>query len=42
VHPDIFTGKSGRPGANGAVEWAVAWSADAVHQRCNEIIAQAQ
>ena len=29
VHPDIFTGKSGRPGANGAVEWAVAWSADA-------------
>src|SRR6202521_1272988 len=28
VHPDIFTGKSGRPGANGAVEWAVAWSAD--------------
>ncbi|MBL8585129.1 MAG: DNA topoisomerase IV subunit B, partial [Bradyrhizobiaceae bacterium] len=21
VHPDIFTGRSGRPGANGAVEW---------------------
>src|SRR6266481_8953562 len=29
VHPEMFTGKSGRPGANGAVEWAVAWSADA-------------
>src|SRR5262245_17748263 len=29
VHPDIFTGKSGRPGANGSVEWAVAWTADA-------------
>src|SRR4029450_11539673 len=28
VHPDIFTGKSGKPGANGAVEWAVAWTGD--------------
>jgi topoisomerase IV subunit B len=40
VHPDIFTGKSGRPGANGAVEWAVAWSADAdgfLSSYCNTI-----
>ncbi|EJW09840.1 Topoisomerase IV subunit B [Rhodovulum sp. PH10] len=28
VHPDMFTGQSGRPGQNGAVEWAVAWTAD--------------
>src|SRR6266851_3083352 len=40
VHPDMFTGKSGQPGANGAVEWAVAWSADAdgfVSSYCNTI-----
>src|SRR5450432_3710393 len=40
VHPDIFTGKSGRPGANGAVEWAVAWAADAdgfMSSYCNTI-----
>jgi topoisomerase IV subunit B len=40
VHPDIFTGKSGRPGANGAVEWAVAWTADAdgfLSSYCNTI-----
>src|SRR5579864_6650883 len=40
VHPDIFTGKSGRPGANGAVEWAIAWSADAdgfLSSYCNTI-----
>ncbi len=40
VHPDIFTGKSGRPGANGAVEWAVAWVADAdgfMSSYCNTI-----
>jgi len=40
VHPDIFTGKSGRPGANGATEWAVAWSADAdgfLSSYCNTI-----
>jgi topoisomerase-4 subunit B len=40
VHPDIFTGKSGRPGANGAVEWAVAWVADAdgfVSSYCNTV-----
>jgi topoisomerase-4 subunit B len=29
VHPDIFAGKSGRTGAHGACEWAVAWTADA-------------
>src|SRR6202161_4651347 len=28
VHPDIFSGKSGRNGAHGACEWAVAWTAD--------------
>jgi topoisomerase IV subunit B len=40
VHPDMFTGKSGRPGANGAVEWAVAWTADAdgfLSSYCNTI-----
>jgi topoisomerase-4 subunit B len=40
VHPEIFTGKSGRPGANGSVEWAIAWSADAdgfVSSYCNTI-----
>ena len=40
VHPDMFTGKSGQPGANGAVEWAVAWSADAdgfLSSYCNTI-----
>src|SRR5215468_547123 len=40
VHPDIFTGKSGQPGANGAVEWAVAWTADAdgfLSSYCNTI-----
>ncbi|MGB3271451.1 MAG: DNA topoisomerase IV subunit B [Xanthobacteraceae bacterium] len=29
VHPDIFAGHSGRNGAHGACEWAVAWTADA-------------
>jgi topoisomerase-4 subunit B len=40
VHPDMFTGKSGQPGANGAVEWAVAWTADAdgfLSSYCNTI-----
>jgi topoisomerase-4 subunit B len=40
VHPDIFTGRSGRPGANGAVEWAVAWTADGdgfLSSYCNTI-----
>ena len=40
VHPDIFTGRAGRTGAHGAVEWAVAWTADAdgfVSSYCNTI-----
>ena len=40
VHPDLFTGKSGRPGSNGAVEWAVAWTADGdafLSSYCNTI-----
>jgi topoisomerase-4 subunit B len=40
VHSDIFTGKSGRPGSNGAVEWAIAWTADAdgfLSSYCNTI-----
>ncbi len=40
VHPDIFTGRSGRPGANGAVEWAVAWTANGdgfLSSYCNTI-----
>jgi topoisomerase IV subunit B len=28
VHPDIFTGSSGKVGAHGAAQWAVAWTAD--------------
>jgi topoisomerase-4 subunit B len=40
VHPDIFTGKSGKPGSNGSVEWAVAWTADSdgfLSSYCNTI-----
>jgi topoisomerase-4 subunit B len=40
VHPDIFTGKAGKTGKHGAVEWAVAWTADAdgfVSSYCNTI-----
>jgi len=40
VHPDIFTGKSGKPGAPGSVEWAVAWTSDAdgfLSSYCNTI-----
>ncbi|MBI5112387.1 MAG: DNA topoisomerase IV subunit B [Rhodovulum sp.] len=40
VHPDLFTGLSGRPGQNGAVEWAIAWTADGdgfVSSYCNTI-----
>jgi topoisomerase IV subunit B len=40
VHPDIFSGKSGRTGAHGACEWAVAWTADAdgfLSSYCNTI-----
>src|SRR6201985_2323925 len=40
VHPDIFAGGSGRNGAHGACEWAVAWTADAdgfLSSYCNTI-----
>jgi topoisomerase-4 subunit B len=40
VHPDIFTGSSGKAGRAGAVEWAVAWAADAdgfLNSYCNTI-----
>ena len=40
VHPDIFSGKSGRVGAHGACEWAVAWTADAdgfLSSYCNTV-----
>src|ERR1044071_6479808 len=28
IHPDIFTGSSGKTGKHGGAEWAVAWTAD--------------
>jgi topoisomerase IV subunit B len=40
VHPDVFAGRSGKVGSHGAVEWAVAWVADAdgfVSSYCNTI-----
>src|SRR5215469_7145438 len=40
VHADIFTGKSGKTGAPGSVEWAVAWTADSdgfLSSYCNTI-----
>jgi topoisomerase-4 subunit B len=40
VHPDIFTGKSGQPGTNGSVEWAIAWTSDSdgfLSSYCNTI-----
>ena len=40
VHPDIFTGSSGKTGKHGAVEWAIAWTADAdgfLQSYCNTI-----
>jgi topoisomerase-4 subunit B len=43
VHPDIFTGKSGKTGTHGAVEWAIAWTADAdgfLSSYCNTIPTQ--
>src|SRR2546421_5984021 len=43
VHPDMFAGKVGKTGAHGAVEWAVAWVADAdgfVSSYCNTIPTQ--
>ncbi len=40
VHPDIFTGSSGKIGVHGGVQWAVAWTADAdgfLNSYCNTI-----
>jgi topoisomerase-4 subunit B len=40
VHPDIFTGTAGKTGKHGAVQWAVAWTADAdgfLNSYCNTI-----
>ncbi len=40
VHPDIFAGRSGKTGAHGAVEWAIAWTANAdgfLSSYCNTI-----
>ena len=40
VVSDIFTGRHGKPGTKGAVEWAVAWAADAdgfVSSYCNTV-----
>jgi len=40
VHPDIFTGSTGKTGTHGAAQWAVAWTADAdgfLNSYCNTI-----
>ncbi len=40
IHPDIFTGSAGKTGRHGAVEWAVAWTADTdgfLNSYCNTI-----
>jgi topoisomerase IV subunit B len=40
VHPDIFTGSTGKIGSHGGVQWAVAWTADAdgfLSSYCNTI-----
>src|SRR5471032_3231046 len=40
VHPDIFIGTTGKIGVHGAVQWAVAWTADAdgsLSSYCNTI-----
>jgi topoisomerase-4 subunit B len=43
VHPEIFSGKSGKTGGHGGCEWAVAWTADAdgfMSSYCNTIPTQ--
>jgi topoisomerase-4 subunit B len=43
VHPDIFSGKVGKTGGHGGVEWAAAWVADAdgfIGSYCNTIPTQ--
>jgi topoisomerase-4 subunit B len=40
VHPEIFTGSSGKTGRHGTAEWAVAWTADSdgfLNSYCNTI-----
>src|SRR5919198_4179725 len=40
VHPDIFTGSSGKSGSHGAAQWAVGWTADSdgfLSSYCNTI-----
>ncbi|MFK8251613.1 DNA topoisomerase IV subunit B [Ancylobacter terrae] len=40
VHPEVFAGKTSRPGGHGSVEWAVAWLGDddgGVSSYCNTI-----
>ena len=40
VHPDIFSGTHGKVGAHGAVQWAIAWTADTdgfLNSYCNTI-----
>jgi topoisomerase-4 subunit B len=40
VHPEIFTGSSGKTGRHGTAEWAIGWTADAdgfVNSYCNTI-----
>jgi len=40
VHPEIFSGTHGKVGAHGAVQWAVAWTADTdgfLNSYCNTI-----
>ena len=43
VHPDVFSGRTGRVGGHGGCEWAVAWTADAdgfLSSYCNTIPTQ--
>jgi len=40
VHPDIFTGSSGKTGRHGTAEWAIAWTVDSdgfLNSYCNTI-----
>jgi topoisomerase-4 subunit B len=40
VHPEVFSGTHGKVGAHGAVQWAVAWTADTdgfLNSYCNTI-----
>ena len=40
IHPDVFSGTHGKVGSHGAVQWAVAWTADTdgfLNSYCNTI-----